>query len=249
MQWGEAALWWAPTASVLVMAAVAVVAAATQSARPARAAWLSLVVLVGVFALAVSIWQQWTSRAVLQDEAARLRTVGERLDELGKLLPSTPGTTPGETFDTVTAAIVSLNAKIKELEGQIEALKEKARNRTIAPDVAGKIADYLRQFGPYRVVLSCVPDDVEAYDYANQIANVLRSAGWDAQGPETTTIFGSPDTLGIMLYVRSGFAPPDSAKVLIDAFTRFNIPYRGGVTPSDALPDPATVELFVGHKP
>jgi len=29
---------------------------------------------------------------------------------------------------------------------------------------------------------------------------------------------------------------------------RFNIPHQSGVAPSDAIPDPATVELFVGHK-
>jgi len=38
------------------------------------------------------------------------------------------------------------------------------------------------------------------------------------------------------------------AKILIDAFARFNIPYKSGVSPSDAIPDPATVELFVGPK-
>jgi hypothetical protein len=53
--------------------------------------------------------------------------------------------------------------------------------------------------------------------------------------------------MGITLYVRAG-ATPDAAKLLIDAFARFNIPYKSGVSPSDAIPDPATVELFVGPK-
>ncbi len=53
--------------------------------------------------------------------------------------------------------------------------------------------------------------------------------------------------MGVTLYVRSG-AAPDAAKILIDAFGRFNIAYQSGITPVDAIPDPATVELFIGPK-
>ena len=45
------------------------------------------------------------------------------------------------------------------------------------------MTDYLRRAGGNRVVVSCVPDDVGAYGYAKQIANMLRAAGWDAHGP------------------------------------------------------------------
>ena len=115
---------------------------------------------------------------------------------------------------------------------------------------AAKMAEYLRQAGSYRVVMSCVPDDVEAFSYANQIANVLRAAGWDALGPETTTIFGeTPRWVVRALRARRRVTPPDAVRVLFDAFGRFNIPYQSGITPSNAIPDPATVEVFVGHKP
>ena len=36
---------------------------------------------------------------------------------------------------------------------------------------------------------------------------------------------------------------------LLDAFSRFNIPFQSGLTPSEAIPDPATTEIFVSHKP
>jgi len=49
--------------------------------------------------------------------------------------------------------------------------------------------------------------------------------------------------------VRSNVAAPDTARLLLDAFTRFNLPYQSGIASNDAIPDPATVELFVGHKP
>jgi hypothetical protein len=248
MSWSEA-LWWLPTAAVAVTAALGVLAAARQPWRPARKYWLLALVIAGALAIGASAWQQNASRQALGDEAARLHALRLRLDEIGGLLPGGPGGTPGETFDTVTSAIRALNARIEELETQIQVLREKTRSRTIDQTTAAKMADYLRQFGGRRVVVSCVPDDIEAFTYANQLANVLREAGWDALGPEKTTIFGEAPAMGVRLFVRGGVLAPEAARFLIDAFTRFNIPYQSGIAPSDAIPDPATTELFVSHKP
>jgi len=245
----EAALWWLPTASVAALVVLGFLALARQSWRPSRKYWLGAMLLAGVLAISASVWQQNASRAALTGETARLHELWSRLDEVGRLLPAGPGTSPAQTFDTVAAALVASNAKVRDLEGHLRALEEKNRTRTIDPDTAAKSAEYLRQFGGHRVVVSCVPDDVEAYTYANQIANVLRASGWEALGPETTTIFGEAAAMGVTLYVRGGGAPPEAAKLVLDAFTRFNIPYKSGITPSEAIPDPATVELFVGHKP
>src|SRR5438093_1685493 len=250
MSWAEAAApWWLPTIAVAAVSVFGLLALARQSWRPARKYWIAALFLGGALAIGASAWQQEQSRAALGQEAARLRQLGERLDALGQLLPAGPGTTPDETFDTVAAALSALNAKVKELESQIHALQEKSRFRTIDENNAAKIAEYLRPFGSHRVVLSCLPGDVEAFSYANQIANVLRAAGWEALGPETTTIFGETPAMGLALYVRGGAAPPDAARLLLDAFARFNIPYQSGIMPSDAIPDPASVELFVGKKP
>jgi hypothetical protein len=249
MIWGEVAVFWLPTASVAALAVFGFLVLARQPWRPGRKYWLAAMLLAGVLAIGGSVWQQNTSRAALAGETARLLELRARLDEVGRLLPAGPGSTPRETFDTVAAALAASTTRIKELESQIQTLQEKNRNRAIDPDTAAKSAEYLRQFGGHRVVVSCVPDDVEAYTYANQIANVLRASGWEALGPETTTIFGEAAAMGVALYVRGGGAPPEAARLVLDAFTRFNIPYRSGITPSDAIPDPATVELFVGHKP
>lgn len=249
MIWGEAARWWLPTAAAALLAALALVALARQAWRPTKKYWIAALLLAGVVAIGASAWQQKASRAALDQATERLGEVAGRLDELGRLLGTGSGATPDQTFDTVAAAIVALNGKFKALEGQIHALAEKSRTRTIDPDSAAKMGEYLRRFGSRRVVISCVPDDVEAYTYANQIANVLRASGWEALGPETTTIFGDAPAMGITLYVRDGAAPPDAARLLLDALARFNIPYQSGIAPSDAIPDPATVELFVGHKP
>ena len=240
MWWVWAAQSWLPTIAVAAMTVLAFLAALAQAPRMAKLYWLIAVLVCGVLAIAVAGWQQ--SR-----ELAQLRELSSHLGALARLLPGGTPASPEETVDNLATSLASLNARIDELQHQIETLREKSRGRAIDAETAAKMADYLRPLGNHRVVVSCVPDDVEAFTYANQLANVLRSAGWDALGPETTTIFGTAPAMGITLYVRSG-ATPDAAKILIDAFARFNIPYKSGITPADAIPDPATVELFVGPK-
>ncbi|HTV90420.1 MAG TPA: hypothetical protein VME41_15495 [Stellaceae bacterium] len=243
------ALWWVPTASLVVMTALGLAAAETAPPHRTKWRWIGALFVVGVLAVGTSVWQQQSGWRALGDETARLRQLGRRLDALGRMLPAGPGKTADETFDTAAAALRSLNAKVADLQGQIDALKQQARGRTIAPDKAAALAAYLRPFGSHRVVVSCAPDDIEAYDYANRIVNVLKEAGWEASGPEKTAIFGTAAAMGVRLFVKGGVAAPDAAKILIAAFTRFNIPFESGVTPSDAIPDPATTELFVSHKP
>jgi hypothetical protein len=245
----DAVLWWLPTAGVAAMTVAAVAAVAAQPWRPVRKYWVAAVLLCGAAAIGASAWQQARGWTALAHEADRLRDIGSRLDQLGRLLPGGPGKTEAETFDTAAAAIRALNARISTLDSQIEMLRQKTRARSIDPDTAAQIAAYLRQSGSHRVVVSCAPDDVEAYAYANQVANVLREAGWDALGPEKTAIFGEAPGMEVRLYVRNAAGPPDAANLLIAAFTHFNIPFQSGVTPSEAIPDPATTELFVSHKP
>lgn len=248
MSWSEK-LWWLPTAAVILMTALGVIAIVVQPVRPARILWLALLVFGGALAIGASVWQQRATHAAFGGTAERLGAMRQRLDEVGGLLPGGPGATAGETFDSVASAIRSLNGRIGELEGQIRALREKTRSRGIEQETAAKMAEYLRQAGSHRVVVSCAPDDMEAFGYANQIAVLLREAGWDALGPEKTTIFGEAPAMGVRLFVRSGVAAPEAARILIDAFTRFNIPYQSGIAPSDAIPDPWTTEIFVSHKP
>lgn len=242
--------WWLPIAAVALMAVVGLLAARARPRKPARRGWVAGVLLLGVAAVASTAWQQAATRATLRQQIARLEDFESRLGELGRLLPQgpSPSASPVETFDSVGAAIRSLNARIADLEEQVRAAQEKYGTRSIDPETAAKLAEHLRRFGRHRAVVSTVPDDVEAFTYANQIANILREAGWEALGPETTLMFGTPPSTGITLFARYSVAPPEALRVLTDAFTRFNIPYRSGVTPSEAIPDPATVELFVSRK-
>jgi hypothetical protein len=117
--------------------------------------------------------------------------------------------------------------------------------RTIPPEVADKLSAYLQPFGSRRVIVSCIPNDLEAYQYANQLVNILKGANWDAQGPEQTKVFGEFRTPAINIFVNSADRS-DTAKVLLGAFAKFNIPYQSRVTPRQAIPDAETIELFIG---
>ena len=242
MGWTGMVLWWLPTFAVVAMTGLGLAAAIVfpRSARDRRT-WAGVILVCGIIAIAASAWQQARGWAGF----AELRALRAELDAIGRLLPQP---TPRASAASVGAAIASLGARIHELETEVAALREKSESRALGAGTVAGMADYLRPFGSHRVVVSCVPDDVEAYGYANQLASVLRSAGWDAPGPQTTTIFGKTPAMGLSLYVPAG-QPPDTARILIDAFAKFNIPYKSAIAPSEAVPVAGTVELFVPPKP
>jgi hypothetical protein len=140
---------------------------------------------------------------------------------------------------------VALTKQVEALEDRVRELEAGRQVRSIAPDTAEKLAAYLRGFGSRHVIVSCIPDDLEAYLYANQLVTILKAAGWDAQGPQVTNMFGDVRSPAINFYV-SGDDRSDTGKILLDGFAKFNVPYRSMVTPNEAIPDAETVELFIG---
>jgi hypothetical protein len=241
-----------PATAVALVVAVAVVEAVILPRRLwAKGAWVLAVALCGMGAVALLRWQQQAITAAgtdqLNAETAALRGLWSQWDVLSHSLPPPSGDVPAAKFDNVDDALASLSAKVASVGNQIAALKVGAKGRSVDAETAFKLADYLRPYGSYRAVVSCAPNDLEAYTYANQLANILRAAGWDANGPETTTTEERP-AIGVSLYVRNP-AAQDAAKLLVDAFSRFNIPFQSAVAESDAIPDQATVELHVAKKP
>src|SRR5690242_4843475 len=242
MDWQGPVLTWVPLAALI---AIGTIAAVRPSPRALPRLLCGLAILAcGGLALAGEIVQHRAHSLVAatrHDEIAvlaeGLHRVWRRFDEVAQLLPvaGTPADDP--SFDTVVAATAALEAKADEVAARVKAFREEARYRTINDDSADRMAAYLRPFGRHRVVVSCAPDDVEAYFYANRIATVLRAAGWEALGPETTTMLGAEPTLDVALYVRGGGAAPEAAAMLLEAFSRFNIPYQSKLAASDAIPD------------
>src|SRR5262249_16809502 len=140
-----------------------------------------------------------------------------------------------------------LTKQVKALEDRIKELEARRQFRSIPSDTADKLAGYLQQFGSRRVIVSCIPGDIEAYQYANQITNILKMANWDTRGPELTRVFGNLQSVGINIFVNTEDRS-DTAKLLLDSFAKFNIPYQSRVIPSQASTDTETIELFGGTK-
>jgi hypothetical protein len=222
----------------------------------AKGVWVLAVVLCGLGAAALLRFEQQASgnaaadqlTARLASETAALHGLWSQWDELSKMLPPPADETPPGSFGDVDDALASLSAKLASIKEQIAALKAGQTARSIDPATAAKLADYLRQYGSYRVVVSCVPSDVEAYNYANQLVDILKAAGWDANGPEQTVNVVEGPAMGITVLDRDPSAA-DAAKILLDAFKQFDIPHATGLTAEYAVPDSATVELFVAKRP
>ncbi len=220
---------WLPTLLVIVVTAMALTGASTPSAGwRGRRVWTAGVMICGCLAIAGTVWQ-----------AQRAGDTSVPLS--GSSMPRETSFNRQRNSPTASA----LTKQVKALEDRVRQLEAGRQPRTIAPDTAEKLAGYLRGLGSHHVIVSYIPDDLEAYLYANQLVTVLKAADWDAQGPQATKIFGDVRSPGINFYVSSD-DHSDTAKMLLDGFAKFNIPYQSRVTPSQAIPDAETVELFVG---
>ncbi len=219
MSWAGVLTPWLPALLVLTLSAVAVAMAGALPAGPAaKRLGMATIALLGGLALAATVWQ---ARNAADQIAANLS-------------------------EEVRSA--ALTDQVNALEDQLSKLEQSTKRRTISPDSAAKLTDYLRSFGTHKVVVSCSPGDIEAYHYATEIVNALKAANWDARGPETTTIFGDIKSMGVNVY-DNGSRDSDTTKILLAGLAKFGIPYQSRVPPSEALPVGETVELFIGTKP
>ena len=222
-------LWLAPL-SVIVVTALALTVAEMPSATPSgRRLWMASVLAFGVLAIAATVW------------------LGRREGEEALALAGTSAAPQGSPAAPNGPSVASLTFQIRVLKDRVKELEADRPVRSIAQKSADDLASYLKQFGSRRLIVSCIPEDIEAYQYANQLVNLLRAANWDVQGPQVTKIFGDVRAPGVNLYV-NGDNSSDTTKILLDGFAKFNIPYQSRVTPSGAIPDIETVELFIGSQ-
>jgi hypothetical protein len=221
---------WLITLLVIVVTAVALsgMGSPPVAARGKRL-WMASILAFGCLAIAGTVWQGQKEED--ENTGSAGTTVSPQIwhEQRNR-----------RTESDLAAQVKALHRRVKELEAGSQA-------RTITPHAADDFAAYLRQFGSRRVLVSCIPDDGEAYQYANQLVNILRAANWNAQGPEVTKIFGDVRSRAINVYV-SGDNHSDTITILFSGFAKFNITYLSKVTPSGAMPDNETVELFIGQQ-
>jgi hypothetical protein len=217
-----------PPLLVIIVTALALTALGSSAAAPnGRRLWMASILVFGCLAIAATVW------------------LGRREGEEALALAGTSVAPQVPSAVTDGPSVAGLNFRIRVLEDRVKGLEAGRHARSISQKSADGLASYLSQSGSRRVIVSCIPDDVEAYEYANQLVNVLRAAHWDAQGPQVTKIFGDVRAPGINVYV-SADNGSDTAKLLMDGFTKFNVPFQSRVTPNGAIPDAETVELFIG---
>jgi hypothetical protein len=221
---------WLPPLSVIVATALALIAAESPSATPGgRRLWMGGILVFGVLAIAATVW------------------LGRREGEEALALAGTSAAPQGSPAAPTGPSLAGLTFRIRVLEDRVKELEAGRHARSIPQKSADDLASYLKQFGSRRVIVSCIPDDIEAYQYANQLVNILRAANWEVQGPQVTKIFGDVRAPGVNLYV-NGDNSSDTVKILLDGFAKFNIPYQSRVTPTGTIPDTETVELFIGSR-
>jgi hypothetical protein len=203
---------WLPALSVIVAIALALTAAESPSPTPSgRRLWRAGILVFGALAIAATVW------------------LGRREEDEVLTLAGTSAAPQVPAAAVNGPSVASLTFRIKVLEDRVKELEAGRLARSISQKSADDLASYLKQFGSRRVIVSCIPDDIEAYQYANQLVNILRTAKWQAQGPQMTKIFGDVRVPGINVYV-NGDNSSDTAEILLDGFTKFNIPYQSRVT-------------------
>jgi hypothetical protein len=220
---------WLPTLLVILVNAVALTEATSPpTTSGGRRVWMAGILAAGAVAIAATVWQsrEAVDRVAKANEAIGTvaRVSGDDDSQIGQLVDRT-----------------------RSLEEQVARLKEHAPARAFDSAEKAKLTDYLQKFGGRSVVVSCIPDDLEAYAYANQLVNILRAAKWRPEGPEATRIFGDIRAVGINLY--SGPRAPDTAQILAGALTAAGIPHQPRLAPAEAMPATDAVELFVGGLP
>ena len=214
--------------AVIFLTAIALTWAGAPPATAIGRRWrMTSLVFFGSLAIAGAVWQEQVS---VNETPAFAGTTVSSQDSHRK---------PDD------ANVFALTEQVRALKDRVRVLEERKQMRILTQETAEDLTAYLKQFSSRRVVVSCIPDNIEAYQYANQLVNVLKAANWDPHGPEMTKVFGDIRAPGINIYVNPD-DHSDTVKILLDGFAKFNIPYQSRVTPTQAIPDIETVELFIG---
>ncbi len=130
-------------------------------------------------------------------------------------------------------------------EKELLELQERIRHRSITAEQRGRLIAVLRDLPKGQVSVTCVLGDGEGLAFANQVVDVLKSAGWPVDGTNQGA-FAPNNPVGFFVRVRNAANAPAHAHALLEAFNSVGIKLDGAQNP--AL-DEKTVEIVVGNKP
>jgi hypothetical protein len=122
-------------------------------------------------------------------------------------------------------------------------LQEKFKPRALSAAQRVRLIESLRRVPKGPVEVFQVEGDREAFDFAEQIRDVFRTAGWDSVVP--STLLGGR-VVGICIVVRDAKTAAPYAAAIQRSFVAASIELPG--TEDAKLPE-ATVRIIVGHKP
>src|SRR5262245_55563497 len=136
---------WLPTLLVIVVTAVALAGASYPPARPRnRRLWTAALIIAGGLAVASTVWQ------------------GQRAGEDGTPLSGSTMSREAFSHRQQNSPTSALTKQVKALEDRVRELEAGRQVRSIVPDTAEKFAAYLRGFSSRHVIVSCIPDVLEA---------------------------------------------------------------------------------------
>jgi len=117
--------------------------------------------------------------------------------------------------------------------------------REITPQAREQFLTFVKTFVKGKVFMDWVGANPEATDYAGQLSDLLKEAGYtvDVKSTSTTTVADAP--IGVQMKIKSLYAQPSYAGTL-----QRGLEYIG-INPTGELDDAAedAVLIFVGNKP
>jgi hypothetical protein len=144
------------------------------------------------------------------------------------------------------AATVSAQKEAADSRKEMERLKTLGSWRVITPDAREQFKTFTKTFAKGTVFLDSVRTNPEAADYAGQISDLLKDAGYTVVEKSTSTMVRPEDApLGVQMKIKNLAAQPAYAGTLQRGLEYIGIVTTGEL--DDAAED--SVLIFVGNKP
>jgi hypothetical protein len=191
------------------------------------------------------------ARADLKIEEAKERA--SKADELAGAANERAGVLEIQAQDltrqnlTIRSGVANLEKEASEAKTRYLELLERVSPRSLSSQRA-RLLDMLKQFAKGPITISCLNGNAESCGFAQEIADLLKDAGWTVEGPRDMVLFGSngQPPRGLFLTIKDGRNPPPQANVLIQLLNSSGFLTQGEQNPRL---EEGKLNLLVGVKP